>query len=57
MSIYCVYWFSVLVKGPESWKLEKADMAITCFAGMVRGSVAFALIETLKVIIFTYLSI
>ncbi|CAD8164329.1 unnamed protein product [Paramecium octaurelia] len=47
LSIYIVYWISIIIQGPKVWKLTKYEMSICCFAGMVRGSVAFALIETL----------
>ncbi|CAD8056382.1 unnamed protein product [Paramecium primaurelia] len=47
LSIYIVYWISISIQGEKVWKLTKYEMSICCFAGMVRGSVAFALIETL----------
>jgi len=36
------------IQGRRNWKLEANELRIVCFTGIIRGSVAFALIETLK---------
>jgi len=35
---------SILIRGRKSWRLNFAEVSIVWFAGLIRGSVAFALI-------------
>jgi len=42
-----VSWIFIGFKGKEKWRLNRYEMGIIWFAGLIRGSIAFALIAKL----------
>lgn len=44
VSVFVVSWTVMIFKGRQKWRLNRYEMAIIWFAGIIRGAIAFALI-------------
>ncbi|KAL4499898.1 hypothetical protein ABPG72_015247 [Tetrahymena utriculariae] len=45
VSVFVVSWIFMLIKGKQKWRLNRYEMGIIWFAGIIRGAIAFALIQ------------
>jgi NhaP-type Na+/H+ or K+/H+ antiporter len=50
IGVFVLSWITILFKGRSAWKLNHYEMAIVWFAGVIRGSIAFALIQAVECI-------
>ena len=48
MMIVVISSFTILIRGRKEWRLSFSEVSIVWFAGLIRGSVAFALIQDLE---------
>jgi len=45
--VFVLSWIAILIKKRRNWRLNRYEMWIIWFSGIIRGAIAFALIQTL----------